>query len=87
MKKMILPCLVALATAAVATTAWSDDTTTTVTDPAKTKVVCKKEAVMGTRIPQRVCKTQAQIDADKENAKEATDHWQQDTNMQRAKGS
>jgi hypothetical protein len=87
MKKLILPCLVAVATAAMATTAWSDDTDTVVTEPAKTKVVCKKEPVMGTRIPQRVCKTQAQIDADKQNAKEATNAWQKDANMQRAKGN
>jgi hypothetical protein len=86
MRKIILPCLVAIAAAAVSATAWSDDTTV-VTDPAKTKVVCKKEQVMGSRIPKRVCKTQAQMDADKENAKEATDTWQRDANMQRAKGS
>jgi hypothetical protein len=85
MRKIILPCLVAIAAAAVSATAWSDDTTA-VTDPAKSKVVCKKEQVMGSRIPKRVCKTQAQMDADRENAKQATDAWQRDGNMQRAKG-
>jgi len=48
--------------------------------------VCKKQQVMGTRIPQRVCKMQRQIDADKQNAREATDTWQRDGNMQKAKG-
>ena len=85
MNKIALPCLVALASAAVATAAWSDDKNV-VTDPAETKVVCKKEQVMGTRIPQRVCKTRKQMDTDKQNAKEATDTWQRDGNMQKARG-
>ena len=73
MNRMFLSCLMALAVAAVSTTAWSDDTPAAA-DPAKTKVVCKKEAVMGTRIPQRVCKTQEQMDRDKE----AMDQWAQE---------
>jgi hypothetical protein len=85
MNTRAVPCLFAIASLAAAATAWSDDKNV-VTDPAETKVVCKKEHVMGTRIPQRVCKTQKQIDADKQNAKEATEHWQRDGNMQKASG-
>ena len=85
MNKMTLPCLVALTIAAMATAAASDYKHV-VTDPVETKVVCKKQYVMGTRIPKRVCKTQAQIDTDRQNAKEATDVWQRDGNMQKAKG-
>jgi hypothetical protein len=77
---------VALAAAATATVAWSDDNTVT-TDPAQSKIVCKKEAVSGTRIPKRVCRSQAQIDAEREAGKTATDAWQRDGNMQKAKGS
>ena len=87
MNMKALTCLAALAITAVTTAAWGEDNNPAVTDPAKTKIICKKEQVMGTRIPQRVCKTQAQIEADRENAKEATDSWQRDANMQRAKGS
>jgi hypothetical protein len=85
MNKMLLPCLVALAATAVATTAWSDEANV-VTDPPETKIVCKKEPVMGSRIQQRVCKTQAQIDKDRQNAKEATDTWQRDGNIQKTSG-
>ena len=86
MNKMVLPCLLALATTAMATAAWSDETEDVVTDPAQTKVVCKKEPVMGTRLKQRVCKTQDQIERDRQNAKEATDNWQRDGAMQKARG-
>ena len=85
MNKVTLPFLVVLASAGVATLAWSADRNV-VTDPVETKVVCKKQQVMGTRIPQRVCKMQRQIDADKQNAREATDTWQRDGNMQKTKG-
>jgi hypothetical protein len=85
MRKMVLPCLVALAAAATASVAWSDDSVTT--DPAKSKIVCKKEAVAGTRIPKRVCKSQAQIDAEREVGRNATDEWQRNANMQKARGS
>ena len=84
--RKILPCLVALAATATAGVAWSDDTSVT-TDPAKSKIVCKKEAVAGTRIPKRVCRSQAQIDAEREVGKNATDAWQRDANMQKARGS
>jgi hypothetical protein len=83
---MVLPCLVALAATAMANVAWSDDTNV-VTDPAKSKLVCKKETISGSRIPQRVCKSQAQLDAEREVGKNATESWQRDANMQRAKGS
>ena len=86
MNRMLLASLVALATAAVATAAWCDDSAAVPDPAARTKVVCKKEPVMGTRIQQRVCKTQEQIDRDRENAKEATDTWQRDGNMQKTKG-
>jgi hypothetical protein len=85
MNKIALPCLAALIIAVMSTAAASDDKHV-VTDPAGTRVVCKKQYVMGTRIPQRVCKTQAQIDTDRQNAKEATDVWQRDGNLQKTKG-
>src|SRR5262245_24260826 len=61
MNKLTIPCLVALSIA-VMTTAVANDDKHVVTDPAATKIVCKKQQVMGTRIPKRVCKTQGQID-------------------------
>ena len=85
MRKMVLPCLVALAAAAMANVAWSDDTNV-VTDPAKSKIVCKKEAVVGTRLTKKVCKSQAQIDAERDAARNATDTWQRDGNVQKARG-
>jgi len=86
MKKFALFGAVALATAVLAAPAWSADSTPP-TDAAKTKVVCKNESVVGTRLTTRRCKTQAQIDNEKANAKEATGEFQRDGSMQMEKGS
>ena len=85
MNTRILRCVAALSLAVVAAAAWGDEKEA-VSDPARTTVVCKKEQVMGTRIPQRVCRTKAQIERDRQNAKESVDLIQQDGNMQKTKG-
>jgi hypothetical protein len=75
-----------MATALVATTAWGDDAAPP-TDAAKSKIVCKNESTLGSRLPQRNCKSLSQLDAEKANAKEATDAFQKDGSMQLEKGS
>jgi hypothetical protein len=85
MKNLVLSCALAMATM-VAATAWSADTVPP-TDAAKSKIVCKNEATLGSRLPHRTCKSQSQIDAEKQNAKEATNEFQRDGSMQLEKGS
>ena len=87
MKKFALLSAIALATAVVAAPAWSADTAAPPTDAAKSKVVCKNESVVGTRLTTRVCKTQAQLETEKQNAKEATTEFQRDGSQQMEKGS
>jgi hypothetical protein len=86
MKNLVLSCTLALATSLVAATAWSADTAPP-TDASKSKIVCKNEATLGSRLPHRVCKTQAQLDQEKQNAKEATNEFQRDGSQQLEKGS
>ena len=71
MKNLVLSCTLALATSLVAATAWSADTAPP-TDASKSKIVCK---------------TQAQLDQEKQNAKEATNEFQRDGSQQLEKGS
>jgi len=86
MKNLVLSCALALTTSLVTANAWSADTAPP-TDAAKSKIVCKNEATLGSRLPHRICKSQSQIDAEKQNAKEATSEFQRDGSMQLEKGS
>jgi hypothetical protein len=54
---------------------------------AKEELVCERIAETGTRLSKRVCKTRAQWDADRANAKEATDAIQRDGLMQKDRGN
>jgi hypothetical protein len=84
MKNGLLCCAVALAF--VTGPAASEDSAPP-TDAAKSKIVCKKEPTVGSKIPTRICKTQEQIETEKQNAKEATNAFQRDGDFQLHGGS
>lgn len=72
-----------LVAAALGTTARGDDTANQTTAAARssysTKLICKREAVTGSMIPKRVCKTQEQIDREREALKQYGDEMRRST--------
>ena len=63
--------------------AWADPPPSTPADGAHVppaaaqKLICKKEPVIGSNIPKRVCRTQAQIDAEREASRDSMSEMNQ----------
>jgi hypothetical protein len=98
MKNTLLICAVALAAYGCASTpadpAAATEPTAATTAPVEqvatpasdSKLVCETVANTGSRLGSRQCKTPAQIEADKQNAKDATNVIQRDGLYQVKKG-
>jgi hypothetical protein len=59
----VLAASLALSTGGVPSFASNPPSTTAVSQPQAAKLKCEKVVVLGSRMPVRVCRTQAQIDA------------------------
>lgn len=60
---------------------------TSTSSQSESGLVCESVASTGTRLAKRTCKTHAQIEQDRQNAKDTTNVYQRDSGYQWEKGS
>ena len=60
---------------------------TATSSPSESGLVCESVASTGTRLAKRTCKSHAQIEQDRQNAKDTTNVYQRDGGYQWEKGS
>lgn len=78
---MIAAVLAAALTAAAPAAAAGTETPTKAAKPAANEMVCKKEAVVGSRLKSKVCMTQADWDRRKQDSKDELDAAQRNQPM------